>query len=539
MLKGLNKIGWFFFLCLLSGCLSDEYRDADNLSNVQINPAFALNIGQVSYTLEDLMEETDGEFELLTDESGLYKVKYSLDVVDFNLERVFELEDQRFTRNLGLSFPPLPSLPPGLLPDTIVLDNLMNERIQFDWESDDRIDSLVFRSGALAVQLVLPLMTDYVAEVRFPNLMDASGNPYRHISRGTNGNTISFSVNLSDYKLSMEDNRLDFEVLLNELRVPLANYPSSDGSIGINVTFRNAGLDVVYGQFNRREFDFSNETIELGMFENDIAGDVFFADPNLMFRVTHNFGLSMAMNFTEILGTNQEREQFRMNGTIMESPQTMASAITPGSPVTDTLFVNRANSNLPDFLSSLPHSIQFDSHVEVGGPSAREQFLTHDASADVALDVVLPFEFWARELEYSDLSDTDPIDDDIDDILEQGLVKLVVDNAIPMGMHLQVYILDRNRRVLDSLFESPEAILFAPAELDASNHSIPVRTQTAIVLDSALMNQLKRMEYYEVKVAVATTQAHTQSPPSVRLRRTDSISVRLGVQAVLDLSTDD
>jgi len=122
---------------------------------------------------------------------------------------------------------------------------------------------------------------------------------------------------------------------------------------------------------------------------------------------------------------------------------------------------DKSNSNLTDVLSVNPTDVDIEPVIAIESPAGGEStFIRYDSGVEISASIKLPLYGKAEFLVLLDtitfdyLSTTLPVPEEI----EQLIVQLNITNSFPVTLKPQVYLLDENRIMLDSLFNGSEEI---------------------------------------------------------------------------------
>ncbi|MBI5009289.1 MAG: hypothetical protein HZB98_06505, partial [Bacteroidia bacterium] len=132
-----------------------------------------------------------------------------------------------------------------------------------------------------------------------------------------------------------------------------------------------------------------------------------------------------------------------------------------GQTISDSLILDRNNSNLSDFIASSPDSISVEGSAEIVQLSGTATtFIRNDSRYRVSVEVEIPL--WGKAdflilldtLTFDYLSSSLPPPEEI----EKLIIRTSITNSFPLTAHPQIYLLDENRVLIDSLFTGAEKI---------------------------------------------------------------------------------
>ena len=130
------------------------------------------------------------------------------------------------------------------------------------------------------------------------------------------------------------------------------------------------------------------------------------------------------------------------------------------SPYTPSFYynvMNSNNSNIKALLENLPDKISYNIDVAInpnGNISNGNDFVFTDKLIDASLDVEIPLSFFATNLTLIDTVDVSLTEQTEHNRVNSGTLTLKVDNGFPLEASIQLYLLNENGNVYDSLLTS-------------------------------------------------------------------------------------
>lgn len=145
---------------------------------------------------------------------------------------------------------------------------------------------------------------------------------------------------------------------------------------------------------------------------------------------------------------------------------TLIGGVEP-SPYIASYLMDENNSNIDLFFENLPDKLEYDFEASInplGNVSGYNDFLFFDKAFNFSFNVNLPLSLIA-----SNLTLIDTLNLNIDSIsnLNSGKFELLITNGFPFDAHIQLYLLDENLNIQDSLIEVNT--LASSASLNAFN----------------------------------------------------------------------
>lgn len=179
--------------------------------------------------------------------------------------------------------------------------------------------------------------------------------------------------------------------------------------------------------------------------------------------------------------------------------------LSPVRPTYTTIHLDNSNSNLINLVENLPDRFLYDldfSLNPLGNVSGNSDFLYRDHLVNTHLTLQLPLRFAlnqvqladTQEIATSDLLNLDPVG--------PSTFTLLADNGFPFTMDLQLFLLNENGVMTDSLL-IPSSI--AQANTDASFRVIsPVRTKIPIPVDASRKQHLLEAKKMAIRAKFTT-----------------------------------
>ncbi|MDX1740212.1 MAG: hypothetical protein R3178_02925, partial [Rhodothermales bacterium] len=201
---------------------------------------------------------------------------------------------------------------------------------------------------------------------------------------------------------------------------------------------------------------------------------------------------------------------------------------TPGQPSTHSILLTDVNSNISEFVSTLPSTLRFVAKAVVGGQGTRievAQPSTIDLSVGMAIPLNVRGSFDLSRTESANLTSlADLTDPDADFTAESATLTLEYSNGIPIGLRTRLEFLDAAGSPTVSLPLEPEETL--PLEAAPSNGDGYASGSSEGEIDFGLSDtelvDLARSENLRLVITFAAP-----DPSSGRIRASDTIRLAL------------
>ncbi|MCF8227101.1 MAG: hypothetical protein K9J30_14585 [Bacteroidales bacterium] len=478
-LQHLKLIGAGFLILVLTWSC-EGYLDQFNLSRLdteaEVEPSAALPLAYGSFSLQDVIESLDSTSFVDQTADSLLFVYYRDTILTLSAGEFLQVPDRDIVETYFQSDINIPDWLDIGTGETF--EFYKSEELDFNAVGDDRLDSIFIGSGTLIIDIVSDFRHQALLRISSPNMISPEGDSMNlniAVSDASGNYASTEYFDMTGYKMQILDDadtttfRLNFALELTKGTAGV----STDEEFGITMGFRDLSFTELYAYISPREVFNIEQSLDLPFF-NSISGvlDFAFADPNFKISVHNSFGIPVSIDLSKMEVRSSKDDQYYelewKNDTMMPFDLNVPTLDQMGETITTTRLINPETSNIDMIISQLPNKIDFNVVANVGDEGEEEStyFLTGESSVAVETELTMPM--WLRTSGYT-LEDT--LDMDLAGILgDFGLLKranfvLKTVNELPLGLDLQVYFLDEDYVVLDSLFKDNNPfILAAPVD---------------------------------------------------------------------------
>jgi len=528
-------------LFFLTACFQDIIDDIDNLEDIVWNPTFALPLVNSTFTLEEFIEDLeDDSVEIVIGAGGDISVVYTTNVLSQRADELYTIPDQTFNRRIGLNG----TLPvPVGIPFVGTID--LSESFDLDWdpEQDERIDSILFNSGNLNIDIVGNILPAGEVILTSSALISSDGQPFEIVLNWTAGNpntpSVSIPRSLQGAKIDLTgggttNNLFQFAV---QARLDFNGEvidPAQE--ISIDFSFTDLSFQAIYGDLGTRTLASITEEVDLNLFQDLVDGELFLDDPQLTLEVQSSYGVSVGLDLSSFVATrNEGSEELALQGTITDNLQVIDgpdfSQI--GQRITTTVPINKDNSNLRDLLAFYPETFRYDVSGTLNpGGGMNQNFVLDSSILETNVEVEVPLVGRVKNL-------VAEIDEEFEgqDFTEVGnaILQLNTRNEFPVEINVQVYFYDGNQ-LLDSLFN--ESLNFVEAAVvNAQGDVVQASEQTVeLIFTDERLDRLSQANRLVSRVMLNTSGNDQQV---VRFLSTHQVQVALGGQTQFEVNLNE
>ncbi len=351
--------------------------------------------------------------------------------------------------------------------------------------------------------------------------------------------TVSYSSNLKNTEINFDETLIEYNTLPISYTVwvtgkngaPLLIGDRVDVNLNLNIEYyyeaRGSGLAT-------QPIDISERDIFLRLFQRtlgeQVTNFVTFTNPSLEFTFENPHQIVGGVDFRNLTSNNAEKTsqgEIEING----GNRFSFEAFQPGFPAT-SFVVDRNNSNIREVLTPVEDLVSFAGTVNYGNnPGGEEQVINGLKSAKLKSTLYLPLTGFAENWVLADTVDIDfsSINAQGNEAIADVLFKLNTDNGLPVDVELQVYFVDGNAQVIDSLFNLGKFMLKS-GELNGEGRVVePSRNSNETIVS---LDRYQRIAD-ETKKAYVKAQLKTGAigTNEVRLFSDNFFSFQLGVNS--------
>ena len=358
--------------------------------------------------------------------------------------------------------------------------------------------------------------------------------------------TLNRSYNLDGYSLDLRgSDGTDFNTVVTFFQAMIhpdetANHQFKAGDqFNVKNTVTNVIPEYVTGYFGNQSVLF-NEEEGLDVFNQFPFDHLNITDFDVSLTVDNGIGADLRLNVTELSTQNSiTGESEILEHQMIGNDQLYTRAIdlydfsNPVKHIQQEISFTADNSNLDKLLEIRPDNIKANLDIEVnplGDISLGNDFAYYGHNLSAIMNMDVPLIVSASGVLLSDTSEFSfnaPEPSNPLDRVNQGLVRLIVENWYPIDAEMQIFLLDSMELSMDSLLTKPTLIGGAIEELGSVG--TPTKTIVEIPIDQPLFDELELTSYLRVRTELNTTGMDT-----VHLRSDGRIDYKL----VLDLNAN-
>ena len=441
------------FLVMLISCAKEDF-DFSKFANPKLEPDLAIPLIHSNLSLKNLLPGGG----IIVEDSITHNLQlvYETTVYSKKAEDYIQIPQQQETFTIdGLNIP---------APTGTSLNLPYDKYLVFTPPTvDQRIDSIVFKSGKLNLEINSNINHSGSVEIELP-FAAKNGTPVHttlsHTYNGTGPVSNQVEIDLSGCKINLSTLTGGGKAIYIHfvIKIDGDNNPDlSPYTFSLSARLSQLQFSKIFGYLG--EYTYSmKDSIEIAIFKNNFNGHIQFGDLSIALKTSNSIGMPMQIDVHELKAYSKKNAPYVVDitanpGFINPIPFPSPDLNHVGQSVDTTYLFNASTCNLVQALNIAPTWVKFDmsGKSNPAGNPALENFILDSSRYSTKIRIVLPLfgsisGFWVSDTMNFNFSD-------VDNIEEFAFIMTTV-NRFPIDIWLQAYFADENNIVLDSLMYS-------------------------------------------------------------------------------------
>lgn len=509
-------------ILFVSSCIKDNFDLNKWDREVQYDASFAAPAVWGDIGFNDVIELYDSTGLLIENEDGYVSLQYKTTVSSDTVQSIIYLNDQSTNGTFAATVYDFSGF--DSFGDT--LSSVQNINMPFSmFNPEAEIDSVLLKSGILDIATNSTFGHSARLYITFPTVVK-NGVPFTKIFTYVTGGGSAVSLNndFTGYHIDLTQTPANFNEIPISIRLTLfysGNSVPNTGTINYQCNMKDMRYSSMHGYFGLNTLFFQSDTLDINLFKNsDWEIERYeFRDPKFKIYYWNSYGIPSQFYFTHLKANSALDDldydilDYGIGLPIGETnPFDVSYATVMGEQKMDSLKLDRTNSNIADVINRRPKWIQFKAKATTNpAGNSHNNFVTDDS--EIAVEVVMELPLWGYVYNFNA---KDTMDMDVSDLfndyfpIKRALLRLDIQNGLPVEAYGQLYFVDQYYNVLDSVFYSPEERLISAANVDANGRVVDYsRKVTKIEYNKERLDKLKTCEYVIFGGQANTTNSQT------------------------------
>lgn len=491
-------------LFLIQSCVKD-LQDIDNIEVDNWQPEVAVALVNTTVSIQDFLDDFDSQGYLDIDDENFMTLVYESNVFSVSGEDIIDVPD--------ITIPMVDTnmvLPYGSINTSFDIDFFTVKNGQLDYafqspyDEDMNVIIEVQNLSQNGLKLSYPITVQYV---------------------GSNPVNVSGTIDLSGYVMDFFNDEIKVRYV--------ATNAAGERKFLQNMVLQLNSLEysLIQGYFDQYEFDLPSDTILVNLFETAVSGSLTIEDPKINLKISNSFGLPIGMIAENLTAETMSEGTMNVYSVLDDGIAfNYPSLMEVGQSKITNVGVNKDNSNLSEIISSNPTQLNYELGAltnPTADPSIKG-FVLDTSHFDVDIEMELPVWLSASDFAVEEVSEFDA---SFFEDIESASFKLITENGLPIEAGVQVYFMDENNMVLDSLFNNGNMIMIPAAEVNTQGEvtaKISSENITEFTIDR--IAKIQNATQISIKGVVSTAEMGTVA---VKFYTDYGMSFKLGAIAKL------
>lgn len=504
----------------------------------EIHPVYAVPLVNSRLTVYDLLARDSSN--LLTSQDGQVTLVYNRTLLELDNFKVLRLVNQ--SHPFDISYPGPDFIPLGDGQQTSFSGSL---ELNYVPATSEELYRIIYKAANLGVTINSNIRHNLEIELTFPDLTK-DGQPFiyrRNLNYAGQAHSSTEQNFIGGYSLDLSRNGTSF----NKLRINYSVRLTSDGpfnlTAGEKISFiigLNAqNYEEVHAWIGKRNFTIINDSINIRLFQytdeqrTQQTGSFALTDPKLTIRTENGFTIPFSVRINKLATRQKESGQEEaILTTAFQNPFMAEYPLVPGTPVVTEQVIDRDNSNIENLITPEEKLLVFSAEATANPGAKMVNKISRTSTFRMNAELSLPLAGYGSDWI---LTDTTELGFNASDkeFFQSAIIRLNLFNNFPIDADLQVYFLDDQYQVVDSLISNGKNFVLS-GELDANGRVIaPTSTVVDIDVSPYKTDLLFASKYVAVTARLNTTDAANQR--EVRIFDDYFIDIKMGIKAGVTL----
>ena len=520
--------------CGLTACNTGDL-EFDNIEVQPITGTFAVPLGDIEYSIRDLIEEQSDTVDGLVEDSTSFLSLYYTDSITYNAENDFvEINDIEGGDTLDITRVNAGNPVPG--PATLIIPTEDFSIAYENEEIEEELDSVYYSGGELALTVSSNAEATLNYEITFQNTLNQTTREpvvFNGTVNGEGSNMQTQNLNGFYTRLLGDDNifTLTFD---GELDIQEGQSFTGDEIISFEFVYQNQTFELIYGKLGQDSVSVGNEAIDIDFFEDSGDDGFFFGAPVFRFTFDNSFGVPVATDFSGIVSEDENGTQLSLEGNITrpdQLPEVLASD-EPGTVKNTVIEINRSNSTIATLLSNSPSRLVFNVEaISNYYDQNQSNFVRPGDEISALIEVDIPLEIRLENYQQSfgfNLRGGLETED-----VDSAALRIVTINELPFSGSVGMEIQDSTET---AIYTVPDVLVFTAPFIDVNGFvTDPSGASADIPLPREAIDALNEGARIEMTATLNTPVSQTSRDILVKILADYRLTIKVGVAGTVNI----
>jgi len=295
----------------------------------------------------------------------------------------------------------------------------------------------------------------------------------------------------------------------------------NDTLVDAQISFREVVPSYGKGYFGTITKSFGPTNVGFPVFNKIVAGNLSLQNVLVNLTLYNGFGVDASLVLSQLTSYNSHNGAPPIN---LFDPSLIGPTIhvnratethNPASPVDPTIMtfsLNPSNSNILAWLDNMPTTVVYALQITtdpLGNVSGFNDFAYYGYGINAAINVTIPLSLIANNLTLADTLTVNFAGSNPAKQVKSGTLTIYASNGFPFSAGLQMYLLNQNNVVCDSIFIPAQTIASGTVNVATGKVTSPVSSILRISMDAA-----RTQELFNTKTMILYARFNMGSSPS-------------------------
>lgn len=459
-----------FFLAsaiLFNFCIKEEFDPKKLDTEFVINPGIAAPLGYIHYELDEILEDSDQSWKIMVDEDSLMSLVYETEVLSQQASEFLQFSEINHTGYIRNNSTKTVDFRIVRFPvyENIQTDTVFLVLTGYEGPVESEIDSIKVKS----INIIVEIITQYDELkgrliITSPNIRNKYQGKWADWSTAVWIQTAYLNTSVNDCVIILSNDSSRRNVIPLIIKMwpdysPVA-VPAGDPILNYSITINNLEYSAIYGHLGNINIRIDPQTLMVDFFNSLEEGTFYFSQPELRFIFKNSFGIPIQVLTTDFQIFSGDGNRRDITGTGVPSLENQRIINYPalaqlGQKVYDSISLNKDNSNLAEAMEISPDGVIFGIET-VTNPYGNNtyNFILDKSQLNVNAKLILPIDGYTGlmiiedsvKFEFDDFFQNPPEE------IKRLALRLNFINGFPVDISTQIYFLDENHAIVDSVF---------------------------------------------------------------------------------------
>ncbi|MFH1005292.1 MAG: hypothetical protein V1781_07355 [Bacteroidota bacterium] len=438
-------------------------------------------------------------------------IVYHTELYSFSSDTLFDIPDTTLKNIYWSWFQITLNANNPIMPNNI-------QQIKYDFD-DVQLTNATIRNGKMELNIRSQIQEKVDFTYKIPGAVDIYGNTFDTTvtipaASATVDGIYSGIFDISGYKINFTGINGD------KINTLVTNYSAIICPTCSSVTIEPGDSIIILNKFTGivpqyAKGYFGNSVTTIGpdntffsLFNHITDGTLKLKDVDIKLNIENGIGADARVTIKNLSSINTRTgTTIPLSNSVIGNAININRSVDNNGAVTPSLYkadINSNNSNIKQFIENLPDKLSYQLRLELnplGNISGNNDFIYYNKLLNTTLDMKIPLSLIANNLSLSDTVNFQ-MGTNADNV-KGGTLFLFAENGFPFAATAQLYLMNSNNIIIDSLISTPNIIL-APS-LDANFVAVGKRlTKLSIPFDEKKLGLMRTSSRMMIKIKFNT-----------------------------------